>query len=103
MKTLERKTGYLLMATTPNEFEITLPQPYRVVEDNLISVCMCCFPGSTIIDRFPDLAGVQISHGICKMHADRWKADIKIDRMAKELRGNNTAYAAMKSRKYIAD
>ena len=77
------------------EIENTL-QPYRIVGENLISVCMCCFPGRSIIERFPDLRGVNISHGICKAHADRWIADIRLKRLSEELRANNTAYYRMR-------
>lgn len=72
-----------------------IQEPYRIVQENMISVCCCCFPQDSICKVFPDLRGQQLSHGICKRHADRWKADLALQRMARELRAHNTAYFNM--------
>lgn len=70
-------------------------EPYREVAEGMISVCCCCFPGDAIFGVFPDLRGSQISHGICKRHAERWKSDLALQRISQNLRPNNTAYYRM--------
>ena len=53
---------------------------YRVVAENLISVCMNCHPGESIFQAFPSLQGrFQISHGICKTHKAQWLAELALD------------------------
>jgi len=69
-------------------------EPYKIV-GNMVTVCMCCFPGQSILSLFPDLSGLEISHGICQRHADRWKAEIALKRMADGMRPYNTAYTKM--------
>jgi hypothetical protein len=52
-------------------------RPYRVVTDDLISVCMICHPGKSIFRQFPELEGKDISHGICPAHRDQMLAELK--------------------------
>lgn len=43
-------------------------KPFKLVEEDIVSCCSWCFPGSTIIAAFPELTGKKISHGICPKH-----------------------------------
>jgi len=52
-------------------------EPYLVKGPNLISVCMFCWPGEAIFRPFPDLRGVQISHGICPSCKARMLEEVK--------------------------
>ena len=40
-------------------------QDYKEKGKGFISVCAYCFPGTSIFEKFPELAGSIISHGIC--------------------------------------
>lgn len=43
-------------------------EKFKLLEDNIVSCCSWCYPGTQIILAFPELAGKQISHGICAAH-----------------------------------
>lgn len=53
-------------------------EPFTIREDNIVSVCGDCFPGRSIFDIFPDLAGHDISHGICQRHMRRFKMKLQL-------------------------
>ena len=40
------------------------------LEAGLITVCCVCYPGNTVFEAFPHLAGLglQVSHGLCDRH-----------------------------------
>lgn len=51
---------------------------YRIIEEGLISVCMNCHPGESILETHPELRGkVSISHGLCPTHKAVWLAELK--------------------------
>jgi len=73
----------------------TILEPYKIIDDHIVSVCACCFPGDSITILFPDLKEMNLSHGYCPRHARREMDSFALKCMADELRGHNTAYFRM--------
>lgn len=48
--------------------EKTIPTVSEINGKRIVHACAWCFPGATLKDTFPALAGLEVSHGICKPH-----------------------------------
>jgi hypothetical protein len=51
--------------------------PFKKLEEGIVSVCCMCFPGSSIVDLFPELKGSRLSHGYCQNHLKEMMATLK--------------------------
>lgn len=49
--------------------------PYKIVE-GVVTCCAWCFPGETIIQLYPELTGMKISHGMCATHMAGFRREL---------------------------
>lgn len=51
-----------------NAVNRSMNEKFKLLEDNVVSCCGWCYPGTQIISVFPELNGRKVSHGICPAH-----------------------------------
>lgn len=45
--------------------------------ERIAHACAWCFPGAKLVEAFPELAGLKISHGMCKPHLASFRAEME--------------------------
>lgn len=36
--------------------------------EGIVHCCAWCYPGASLVEAFPQFAGMKVSHGMCKPH-----------------------------------
>lgn len=56
--------------------------------EGIVRVCVCCYPGETIYERFPHWRGLglTISHGYCKVCFEKMRDDVRNEQVQKQLK-----------------